>query len=262
MRCWLLQNIHSVRLQSVLPISPDFQSSFSATDFYTTQRLSKNCFKKIYSEKKNAATFQKKAPLKIIAMYVKMYAAYSDQKGSDNVLPIYLAELDMQEDKDKFAELYEKYSRKMYNIALAILKNKEDAEDAVDITFHKLANNFTNISQKKCNEIEGYIVISVRNISIDIYRRNKNEMKKIVPLKENDSVDSFLDKKIERDDMREAIEKLSNRYQDMIYLCDFQQLSSKEAAELLNISEESVRARLHRARKKLKTILERRDNND
>ena len=178
------------------------------------------------------------------------------------MLPIYLAELDTQEEKDKFAELYEKYSRKMYNIALAILKNKEDAEDAVDITFHKLANNFTNISQKKCNEIEGYIVISVRNISIDIYRRNKNEMKKIVPLKENDSVDSFLDKKIERDDMREAIEKLSERYQDIIYLCDFQRLSSKEAAELLNISEESVRARLHRARKKLKTILERRDNND
>ena len=180
-------------------------------------------------------------------------------RGSADVLPIYLAELDTQEEKDKFAELYEKYSRKMYNIAIAILKNKADAEDAVDITFHKLASNFTNISQKSCNEIEGYIVISVRNISIDIYRKSKNELNKTDPLKESISVDSFLDKKIEQDNMREAIEKLPDRDQDIIYLCDFQQLSSKEAAGLLNISEGSVRARLHRARKRLKAIIERRD---
>ena len=68
--------------------------------------------------------------------------------GSDDVLPIYLAELDTQEDKDKFAELYEKYSRKMYHIALSILKNPADAEDAVDIVFSRLANKFTEISQK------------------------------------------------------------------------------------------------------------------
>ena len=193
---------------------------------------------------------------------IKYTLTISDLRGSDDVLPIYLAELDTQEEKDKFAELYEKYSRKMYNIALAILKNNEDAEDAVDITFHRLAHNFTKISQKSCNEIEGYIVISVRNISIDIYRKRNNELNKNDPLKESISVDSFLDKKIEQDSMREAIDKLSDRDQDIIYLCDFQQLSSKEAAVLLNISEGSVRARLHRARKRLKAIIERRDHID
>ena len=101
------------------------------------------------------------------------------------MLPIYLAELDTQEEKDKFAELYEKYSRKMYNIALAILKNNEDAEDAVDITFHRLAHNFTKISQKSCKEIEGYIVISIRNTSIDIYRKKKKELLCNVSLEEN-----------------------------------------------------------------------------
>ena len=193
---------------------------------------------------------------------IKYTLTISDLRGCDDVLPIYLAELDTQEEKDKFAELYEKYSRKMYNIALAILKNNEDAEDAVDITFHRLAHNFTKISQKSCNEIEGYIVISVRNISIDIYRKRNNELNKNDPLKESISVDSFLDKKIEQDSMREAIDKLSDRDQDIIYLCDFQQLSSKEAAVLLNISEGSVRARLHRARKRLKAIIERRDHID
>ena len=55
--------------------------------------------------------------------------------GSEIMLPIYLAELDTQEDKDKFAELYEKYSRKMYHIALSILKNSANAENAIDIVF-------------------------------------------------------------------------------------------------------------------------------
>ena len=94
------------------------------------------------------------------------------------MLPIYLAELDTQEDKDIFAELYEKYSAKMYHIALAILKNPADTEDAVDIVFTRLANKFTEISQKTVHDFESYYVLSIRNASFTLRDKRNNYNKK------------------------------------------------------------------------------------
>ena len=80
------------------------------------------------------------------------------------MLPIYLAELDTQEEKDLFEKLYREYKSKMFSIASGILNNEADAEDAVDMAFHRLAKNFTKISNKNCNETEGYIVICIRTL--------------------------------------------------------------------------------------------------
>ena len=211
---------------------------------------------KKHSGKKNAVAFQKKAPLKIFAMYVKMYAAYSDNRGSDNVLPIYLAELDTQEEKDQFEKIYREYKEKMHSIALKILKNNYDAEDAVDIAFHKLAKNFTNISHKSCDEIRSYIVICIRNTAIDLYRSRKRILTRTQAVKEDDSYEDFWEQKTDRISMIASIKSLPDEYRDVIFLRDYQMLSVKETSRIMNISETAVTSLLYRAHKKLKNILE------
>lgn len=178
------------------------------------------------------------------------------------MLPIYLAELDTQEEKDLFEKLYREYKSKMHFIAMGILNNDADADDAVDIAFHKLAKNFTKISNKSCNEIDGYIVIYIRSAAIEIYRRNKRITERTRPIMEADSSEDIWDQKTDHISMISAISALPDEYSDIIFLCDYQMLSSKEVSKLLNITEQNVRIRLHRAHKKLKIILEGEDLND
>lgn len=69
------------------------------------------------------------------------------------------------------ADLFELTYRSFYQIAISILRNKEDAEDAVGIFFE----NIYAISDKcnKCNHKMGYLKTSVSNIAKNIIRANK-----------------------------------------------------------------------------------------
>ena len=178
------------------------------------------------------------------------------------MLPIYLADLDTQEEKDLFEKLYREYKSKMYSIAMSILNNESDAEDAVDMAFHRLAKSFKKISNKSCNEIEGYIVICIRSTAIDIYRSNRRTVERTRSIKDDDSTGDIWEQKTDHMSMISAIRALSDEYSDIIFLCDYQMLSAKEVSKLLNITEQNVRTRLHRAHKKLKIILEGGDLDD
>lgn len=56
------------------------------------------------------------------------------------MLAIYLSMLETNEEKNQFEQLYIKYKQDMYAVAYGILKNKEDAEDAVHQSFLKIAD--------------------------------------------------------------------------------------------------------------------------
>jgi RNA polymerase sigma-70 factor (ECF subfamily) len=54
------------------------------------------------------------------------------------------------------------------------------------------------------------------------------------------------------------VEKLPVRYRSVIVLRDLEEKSTREAAELLGVTETVVKVRLHRARKALATLISRR----
>lgn len=68
------------------------------------------------------------------------------------MLAIYLSMLETNEEKNQFEQLYIKYKQDMYAVAYGILKNKEDAEDAVHQSFLKIADNFSKVSQIPCQD--------------------------------------------------------------------------------------------------------------
>ena len=180
----------------------------------------------------------------------------SDLRGSDDVLPIYLAELNTQEDKDKFAELYEKYSRKMYHIALSILKNPVDAEDAVDIVFSRLANKFTEISQKSVHDFEGYLVISIRNVSFTLLDKRNTYDKNTVDIDDvTEELTDFVLEETSNEVLDSALERLPSIHKDVITLYYFYDYSCAEIANILGIREITARKRLSNARKALKNLM-------
>ena len=94
------------------------------------------------------------------------------------MLMIYMSVIETGEDRNKFKEIYEDYRQSLYLEALSIVKNPEDAEDIVEDTFLKVADNFTEISQKNRQKMRAYIVIINRNNAIDRYNQNKKSLEK------------------------------------------------------------------------------------
>ena len=175
------------------------------------------------------------------------------------MLMIYMSVIETDEDRNKFKEIYEEYRQSLYLEALSIVKNPEDAEDTVEDTFLKVADNFTEISQKNRQKMRAYIVIINRNNAIDRYNQNKKSLEKNDDTPLEEIIDPSYFDSFEYDDLYDAIKKLPQKYKDMIYLYDLLDLGTKATAHVLNISVDTVYKRVSRARALLKRLLEKGD---
>lgn len=176
---------------------------------------------------------------------------------------LYVCAFDTNDDRDMFERIYIENRQKMYSIAFAILRSREDAEDAVHQSFIQIAKHFKKIKSLSCQEIVPYIVIIVRNTSLNMYSKNKkcsqylsfdDDSSEIV---ETAYVDDSFFEDIDYMLLVDAIKQLPSKYKDVIYLhyvCGF---STKEVALSLGASVSSVWKIEERARKMLKEILER-----
>lgn len=73
-----------------------------------------------------------------------------------------------EEDREKAAEIYRLYRGTMLYTAKSILHETHLAEDAVSEAFIKIINNLEKINVIDCYQTRGFIVIIVRNTSIDL----------------------------------------------------------------------------------------------
>ncbi|MDE5830276.1 MAG: RNA polymerase sigma factor, partial [Clostridia bacterium] len=146
-----------------------------------------------------------------------------------------------------------------YSVAYSILNNVEDSEDAVHEAFIAIADNFEKIKNFSCQEKERYIVIIVRNTSINIYRKNKKDSEHLAELDDNQpivNVNFF--ENIDKEELIQAISNLPLIYKDILFLCYINQYTTKEISKMLDISMNTVWKRIERAKKLLKEELEKR----
>ena len=169
---------------------------------------------------------------------------------------------------EAFEELIKDYKRIAYNIALRVLRNVEDAEDASQEAFIKIFKSISNFNMESTFKVWMYRIVV--NTSID-YKRRKNVY--------NISLDETLDLGSGREIQREiadnsnnpdaqiekyysvhlvngAINKLEDDFKTIIILRDINGLTYSEISEILTCNLGTVKSRLSRARKSLKEILE------
>ena len=151
------------------------------------------------------------------------------------------------EQTDRIESLYQQFYPAMYKTALGILRNSEDAEDAVQNSFVQILRNwdkFQNISEEQTKNL---VLKILRNKAIDIYRRKS---------KRNSSPSEFLLWYVPEFQSASAlmhcISTLSETQRTALTLKYIHGYSNKEAACLLKIPEETFRKRAFRA----KTVLE------
>ena len=174
----------------------------------------------------------------------------------------FLLYIEDSHDKCKLEELYLKYNKDMFRVAFRILNDYHLAQDAVQLAFIKLIDNLNKINEINCNRTRSFVVIIVRNVSINLYRKRKKESNISLDGMEYDIPDSnemMIEDRVINDEMLEKIsskiKELHPPYADIISLKYFFHYSNDEIAKILGISNENVRVRLHCARQSLIKLL-------
>lgn len=154
----------------------------------------------------------------------------------------------------------------LYNYAVRMTGNKEDAKDLLQETFLK-AYRFWDKFEQGTN-LRAWLFRIMKNTYINVYRKEVKEPDKV----DYDEIESFynlirdqnstehdLQEKIFGqlldDDVSNALESLPEEFRTVVILCDIEGLAYEEIAEFLQIPVGTVRSRLHRGRKLLSTAL-------
>ena len=156
-----------------------------------------------------------------------------------------------------YETLYQQYAKAMFNTSLRIVNNSSDAEDVLQEAFmdaFRLLNDFNYKST-----FGAWLKRIVINKSINVLRKRKVDLVDI----ETTSVgelpgEDMLDEEniqLKVNEVKKAVALLPNGYRTVLTLYLFEGYDHEEIAEILHITESTVRTQYHRAKHKLLHII-------
>lgn len=179
------------------------------------------------------------------------------------MLAFYVQLLDDPDLRDQLEKAYYKYRGLMFAIAKKIVKEDSLAEDAVHETFVRIAPKFSKVSRLRPNQMEKYFFIATRNVSLNMVRDRKHEISTDQSELEDrmEPAEDVLDEitaRVSVEELAGALDQLSVKLRDALYLYSVCEMSQKDIAELLQISEAAVSKRVQRGRRQLSLLLQKR----
>lgn len=176
------------------------------------------------------------------------------------MLTFTLTLIDDPSDKEKFNNIYMKYRNLMFYKAMSLLHNEALAEEAVQESLMKIAKNISKISDVDCSKTKAFIVIIVRNTSLDTIKAE--HIGETVPLDDEiipDVSQDVLEKMISKEGYEKlmtAVSELDDIYRDILTLRYVYGYGNDELAKLLGMSRRTVESRVYRGKKMLIERLE------
>lgn len=151
-----------------------------------------------------------------------------------------------------FQKIYTQYNKLIYGIAFGILKNKEDAEDIVQIFFSKL---YTIEKDKLPKEkIASWIYTVTKNEAISLLRKKKEHFD-IDTIYEIEDKDNEINNLIDKEEFNKLISKLDDKEKEIISLKILANLSFEEIAKLLNKPSGTIKWRYYKSVHTLRLLL-------
>ncbi len=159
-----------------------------------------------------------------------------------------------------FWDIYYDHYERVKRFIFALVKDEWVADDLIQETFIKVQKNLNQLQEEA--KLSSWIFRIAYNLCQDHFRQKVQSSKREHALNEKKEIlpEPPFQKEVEQHQMgacvQDKIRLLPESYQTVLVLFDLMGFSHQEIAEILDISVENVKVRLHRARKKLKTILE------
>lgn len=175
------------------------------------------------------------------------YATYADEK---------LLSLLIARDNKAFSEIYSRYWPLLYKHAFRMLKEENESEDVVQEVFTRLWQKAPQLPAD--TSIGAYLYVSTRNAILNFFSKNQVHNAYLTDLGQfldqaQEITDHLIRERILAKLIEEEIEKLPPRMREVFELKRKQNLSYKEIAGVMDISELTVKTQMNKAISTLRT---------
>jgi RNA polymerase sigma-70 factor, ECF subfamily len=156
---------------------------------------------------------------------------------------------------ERFEEMVARQARFMFQVAFGLLRNRQDAEDAVQEAFLKL---YRGEAWLRMENEKGFLARTVWRVALDHLPKTGERMADVAEMQlvatggagmspEQSAVDED-----ERAVLRRLIDGLPEELRRPLVLSSVEEMTSREVAEVMGIPEGTVRTRVMRARTELR----------
>jgi len=173
------------------------------------------------------------------------------------MLSYYLLFVYEEEDKPQFERLYYKYDKILLQKSNGILKNQQDAEDAVQEAWSAIAQNMHILRHLSDEKIEIYIFKTVKCKSINIYHKNHRieydfdcNVLASIPADIDIPADFVKDEEIQA--AQSYLNSLHHRYRDVLTLSYLYHMKPAKIAETLDRPLQTVKSQIRRGKRLLR----------
>lgn len=159
-------------------------------------------------------------------------------------------------DIEAWGEIIRRYKEAVFGIAMGVLGNAADAEDASHDAFIRAYENLKRYNLEK--KFVTWLFTITTNICKNKLRRERifSTLKHPSRLMGKEDPAQQVAKEELQHLVRDSLNQLSYKYRTPLILKYYAQMDYKEIAEVLNVPEGTVKTRLHRGKMELRKILE------
>jgi RNA polymerase sigma factor (sigma-70 family) len=206
-----------------------------------------------YKEQPNVGAARQSTPKTASTTVNKQQSGHKDLSDAE-VIRLYL----QTQRSDYFSVLYQRYASKVFGKCISILKDYDEAKDAVQDIFVKIMSNLANFGERA--QFSTWIYSITYNYCIDVIRKKKKEkmlftddIERAPDVAEEEVPDEFL-LEMEVNDLKQVLETLPSG-DKLILLMKYQDdMSIRDIAEVLNKTESAVKMKIKRAKHKAQEL--------
>lgn len=159
-------------------------------------------------------------------------------------------------DRAAFSQLVDAYRRPVYNLAYRMLGNAVEAEDAAQETFVRMYTKLDSYQPDR--KLSSWVLAIASHYCIDRLRRRRGEwvslddepIAAVLPSREQGPEERSVRRET-RDEVQQWVSGLAAPYRVPLILRYWYDLSYVEIAEVMGLTVQAVKSRLHRARLQL-----------
>jgi RNA polymerase sigma-70 factor (ECF subfamily) len=174
----------------------------------------------------------------------------------------------LQGDRNKFRILVEKYQPLVFRTCMGFVHNKDDADDLTQEIFIQVFRSLQSFKGK--SSLSTWIYRIALNASLNKVRKSSGnqilqrldtlfgtgvEKRISFPVYDPDDPESILISQEHKEWVKNALDSLPEKQRTAIILSNYDDLTQKEIAEIMNTTEGAVEALIQRAKKNLRVKL-------
>ncbi|HDZ85415.1 MAG TPA: RNA polymerase sigma factor [Candidatus Moranbacteria bacterium] len=189
------------------------------------------------------------------------------RQASDNAI----IEMVQKGMSDSFREIEKRYQKKLFVYVYHLLGNKEETEDILQNVFVKTFNNIDRFDIKR--KFSSWIYRIAHNESVNyLKRKSKRRLvswedvstskDKLETSSDEESPDDLWLKKELRRDVQDALDKIPQKYREVLVLRYFLNKTYDEMSDILGKPANTIGTLLNRAKKKLSQVIKKADSSN